>query len=306
MISFTDSSTMIDETKKAKKQFNPTINVLISIALVVILKLSVSLFYYIAYNIYASNGVDKSSIFNPYMPNNLLSVTSLFITVILIILCILYCTRIEKRSLRSMGLIKKGIFKQYSLGLIIGFSMFSAVILILVTTGKINYADVTGSFNPIIILYFLGYLFQGASEEFLCRGFLLNSIAARNGVIAAIIINSTVFGALHFLNPGFTFLAFINVILVGIFFSIYALKTDNIIGACAIHSMWNFTQSNIYGLSVSGSHLSPSVLKFTSFHNSILVGGKFGSESGLACTIVLLISIILTLYIPKKPTAASN
>ena len=106
-------------------------------------------------------------------------------------------------------------------------------------SGQLSFISITLSSIPIIIIFFLGFIVQGASEEFLCRGFLLNSIAAKNGIILGIILNSCLFGFLHIFNAGFSLLPLINIILVGVFFSVYAYRTDNIIGVCVIHYMWN-------------------------------------------------------------------
>lgn len=183
--------------------------------------------------------------------------------------------------------------------------MFSAVVLILMISGQLSFVKVTLSSLPLIIIFFIGFMIQGASEEFLCRGFLLTSIAAKNGIILGIILNSCLFGFLHIFNSGFSILPMINIILVGIFFSVYAYRTDNIIGVCAIHTMWNFAQGNIYGILVSGMNIGPSILKVNSFSDSLLSGGNFGAEGGLACTIVLIISTLLVVFIPKKSISTS-
>ena len=246
----------------------------------------------------------KNSGMSMTMDNPALSLINLFSTGFLIIICILYCKFSEKRNLRSMGLIKKGALKEYGIGLIVGLIMFSAIVLILMLSGQLSFVSVTMSSLPIIIIYFIGFMIQGASEEFLCRGFLLTSIAAKNGIILGIILNSCLFGFLHLFNAGFSILPLINIILVGIFFSVYAYRTDNIIGACAIHSMWNFAQGNIYGILVSGMNIGPSIFKVNNFSESLLSGGAFGAEGGLACTIVLIISTLLVIFVPRASKAS--
>ncbi|WP_346935798.1 type II CAAX endopeptidase family protein [Clostridium sp.] len=299
---FNTSSVMIEEAKKAEHKHNPFLNLLISIILILVSQIILILPMAIIGIIIAvkNNGLSMT------MDNPALNLINLFSTGFLIIICILYCKFSEKRNLRSMGLIKKGAFKEYGIGLIIGLIMFSAIVLILMLSGQLSFVSVTLSSLPIIILYFIGFMIQGASEEFLCRGFLLTSIAAKNGIILGIILNSCLFGFLHLFNAGFSILPLINIILVGIFFSVYAYRTDNIIGACAIHSMWNFAQGNIYGILVSGMNIGPSIFKVNNFSESLLSGGAFGAEGGLACTIVLIISTLLVVFIPKKSISTSS
>lgn len=299
---FNTSSVMIEEAKKAEHKHNPFLNLLISIILILVSQIILILPMAIIGIIIAVKNTGLSMT----MDNPVLNLINLFSTGFLIIICILYCKFSEKRNLRSMGLIKKGAFKEYGIGLIIGLIMFSAIVLILMLSGQLSFVSVTLSSLPIIILYFIGFMIQGASEEFLCRGFLLTSIAAKNGIILGIILNSCLFGFLHLFNAGFSILPLINIILVGIFFSVYAYRTDNIIGACAIHSMWNFAQGNIYGILVSGMNIGPSIFKVNNFSESLLSGGAFGAEGGLACTIVLIISTLLVVFIPKKSISTSS
>ena len=90
---------------------------------------------------------------------------------------------------------------------------------------------------------------------------------------------------------GFQVLALLNLILFGIFESIYLLKTGNIWGISAIHSMWNFIQGNIYGFNVSGMAQSQSIFIFKISNCEIFSGGTFGLEGSLLTTIVLLSAI---------------
>ena len=96
-------------------------------------------------------------------------------------------------------------------------------------------------------------MLQGFYEELVFRGFFMISIIRKNTIFVAVMVNSILFGLTHGFNNGFQVLALLNLILFGIFESIYLLKTGNIWGISAIHSMWNFIQGNI---SVSYTHLT--------------------------------------------------
>ena len=105
----------------------------------------------------------------------------------------------------------------------------------------------------------------------------------------AIIVSSVAFGALHLGNAGIAPLAFVNLVLFGIFAGVYFVKRGNIWGIAAIHSMWNFAQGNIFGILVSGNDFGTTI--FTSDINenmAIINGGDFGLEGGILTTIVLL------------------
>ena len=222
---------------------------------------------------------------------------SLVCTLIATGLVIIYCRFIEKRSLYSMGFVSKKAVPDYLVGMVIGFVMFSVAILICVATGTLSYkgAAYCGSIG-LIVSFFLGYLFQGISEEVVCRGYFMTTVASKKPIILAILANSVLFGLMHLMNKGVTVLAVVNIVLVGIFFSVLMLKSDSIWGVCAVHSMWNFTQGNFYGIKVSGIDSGASVFKFVpSEVGTIINGGSFGLEGGLAVTIVLVIAISVTL-----------
>ncbi len=230
---------------------------------------------------------------------------TLFVTIFGIITPVIFCRFIEKRPLTSMGFKKKHAVRDYLIGLLIGFAMFSVVVLINVLTGSMTMEglnpDLTGAGIGFILLFFAGFVIQGASEEILVRGYFMTSMGAKHNIWLAVVISSVVFGLLHIGNPGFSIIAFINIVLIGVLFGLYIICFDNIWGACALHSMWNFVQGNFYGVPVSGLTMSDSVFVTSVNDNMKLMnGGAFGAEGGLATTIVQLLCIGgLLLYMKK-------
>lgn len=221
---------------------------------------------------------------------------TLFVTIFGIMTPIIYCKCIEKRPLTSMGFKKKNAVRDYLIGLVLGFAMFSAVVLINVITGAMTVEGLNDSFSTMnivfIVLFFIGFVIQGASEEIMVRGYFMTSLGAKHNMWLALLISSGMFGLLHVGNPGFTFLGFVNIILVGVMFGLYIICFDNIWGACALHTMWNFVQGNFYGVQVSGLTMSDSVLTTTINEEMKLInGGSFGAEGGIATTIVQLLCI---------------
>ena len=245
------------------------------------------------------------------MPTGNLALIMLFITVFSIIIPILYCKFIEKRSLSSMGIVKKHAIRNYLLGLIIGFIMFSLVVLLNVVFGGMSFSSITSKIMiPYIIIYLIAYGIQGMSEEVLCRGYLMNSIGGKHRIGLAIITSSLIFALLHIFNPGITILAFFNLLLFGVFAALYMICFDNIWGVAAIHSIWNFAQGIIYGISVSGIYNAEhSIFLFKNVEEKAIInGGTFGSEGGIAVTIALLLSIVITtgIMIYKKKIELKN
>lgn len=232
---------------------------------------------------------------------------SLFATVGTTLICILYCRIIEKRSMISMGFRKQGWLMRYLKGYAIGAAMLLVCALILWLMGDLDFAFSKKIPTLYILAFFVGFLIQGMSEEVLVRGYFMVSLSNRCHTAIAVGISSVAFAMLHLGNPGIGPLALLNLTLFGVFMGVYMLRTDDIWGACAIHSAWNFAQGNLVGIRVSGTSELPTVAVMHPLgENALFHGGDFGLEGGLVVTVMLLAVIALTLFLPQKNRAAAE
>lgn len=224
-------------------------------------------------------------------------IITLFCTFIVILTAIFYCTKIEKRSLYSMGITREHAGTHYGIGLAFGLVLFSLCVGIAALLGGIRFEGLRENVNPfIVILYLVGFGIQGFSEEIMFRGYFMVSIMKKSSVTKAVFINSLAFAIAHMLNPGLTVVAFINLMLIGVLMSVYVMKTNNIWGAAAFHSMWNFAQGILYGISVSGTDAKSAVLLTESTGAKIINGGLFGLEASIVTTIVVAAALGMLLY----------
>ena len=223
--------------------------------------------------------------------------------IVMMLIVFLFCRFIQKRKLRTLGFIKKGMLKEYGLGMLLGFAFFSVCVLLGVLFGGLK-IGISPEFSiGIFVAYLLGYMVQGMTEEVLCRGYFLGSYARRYPVYAAVLANSLLFASLHLLNSGISVLAFINITLFGIFASIYFIRRGSIWGIGAFHSIWNLVQGNFYGIKVSGTPVGNTLFTTQAIAGkSLWNGGDFGMEGSLICTIVLTCGIIF-LYTRKNKDA---
>lgn len=228
----------------------------------------------------------------------------LFSDIVMMLIVFLFCRFIQKRKLRTLGFIKKGMLKEYGLGMLLGFAFFSVCVLLGVLFGGLKIEGISPEFSiGIFVAYLLGYMVQGMTEEVLCRGYFLGSYARRYPVYAAVLANSLLFASLHLLNSGISVLAFINITLFGIFASIYYIRRGSIWGIGAFHSIWNLVQGNFYGIKVSGTPVGNTLFTTQAIAGkSLWNGGDFGMEGSLICTIVLTCGIIF-LYTRKNKDA---
>lgn len=218
----------------------------------------------------------------------------LFSTGISTILTLVFCRFIEKRRISTVGFRKKGFLAEYLVGMLIGVLMFSVSVGICLVTGALEFRGVVQNMNVLmIVLCFVGFLIQGMSEEVTFRGYFMVSVSRRSHIAVAIALSSIAFGLAHIMNSSVTFFAVANITLFGVFEALYIIKRGSLWGACGIHSLWNFVQGNLYGISVSGMSKMDSVMEMAPVQSKTLMnGGDFGLEGGLAVTIVLVISII--------------
>lgn len=241
---------------------------------------------------------DDTEPIQEFLKNNSLYLY-LYLTVLPIIAFILYARIFEKRKITSLGFVRKKMPLFYIIGVGIALLLIGVVVGICVITGALS-IGMNGMSAGSLILYICGWMVQGLSEEVLCRGFLLTSVARRYSVTLSVLVNSLFFSLVHILNPGYTVLAFINITLFGIFLSLLFIKTENIWACAGFHAVWNLMQGNILGIAVSGMAI-PTVFAST-FNEKLtfLNGGDFGLEGGLGVTITLLVACLIMYFLIRK------
>lgn len=222
-----------------------------------------------------------------------MTIYMLFSEIMLIIVYLVYCRFMEGRKLRTMGFQGKDLLQMYGRGLLTGLVLFGGAYLLCVLTGSVRMEGLAGDMVPsYIVLYFVGYMIQGMAEEVICRGYLLVSLSRRYSVLYSAVFSSFLFMALHFANQGMTVISVVNLFLFGFFMALLFVESGNIWVVAAVHTMWNFLQGNLFGISVSGLAKQNSVFA-TTLHGSrtVINGGSFGLEGGLAVTAILVLGI---------------
>lgn len=206
----------------------------------------------------------------------------------------------ERRSPLVLGL-NGACLRRYGRGLLVGCGFLLSVIGLIWATGgyRVEGFSVWAApslvlFQPILAL-FAGFVIQGGTEELLMRGWLMQLVASRHGLVAAIVINSALFAIMHGGNiaPSKELaLALVNLVLFGVMISLYATKEGSLWGVCAWHTAWNWLLGVGFGLEVSGGQMPVQSLVIDLAPKAgapwWLTGGAFGPEASVATTIVLL------------------
>jgi membrane protease YdiL (CAAX protease family) len=169
------------------------------------------------------------------------------------LLVILWVRGFERRSLGSAGFRGPNALGKYLTGLLVGIAV--AAVLAMLSTVVVGPAsdatpeafDLGRLLRPEWMLTMLGtaamFLVQSACEEIAFRGWMMSTITARWGLVAGVVLNIVLFGALHaqvFVSGPVAGLAAIAAITcVGLFLSLWAIWQRSIVGVCGIHGGFN-------------------------------------------------------------------
>lgn len=209
---------------------------------------------------------------------------------------------VEKKTFYEITVKNRMHISTMVIGFFIGCGTVTVIIICLCMSHAIQLEinKVNLSFFQLIvsiILVVIGWLLQSGAEEIALRGWLIPRIIGKSTVLIAIVSTSMVFGILHLFTSGVTMLSFLNLVLSGAFFALYAIKQKCLWGVWGCHFGWNLSLGNIYGLSISGFNpLGPTVLKTRMQGSNVLTGGLFGVEASILTTVFLLIGVCILSY----------
>ena len=224
-----------------------------------------------------------------------LAIFPLYLGIILLINRFFY-----KKTTNSLGFSSTSKLKNYLLGL--GFGL---VLFLIVYSINWLFKGVSTILNPsinwfMIVLLFIAFAIQGMTEEVLMRGFMMNILSSKLGVIWGILINSIIFAGMHMGNANVTFLSILNIFILGVLFSLLFYWSDNLWLTGAAHSVWNFTMGPVLGIEVSGMALEDTIFKTVSTSGQgIINGGSFGLEGGVIATVVGVLVCLILGYLSK-------
>lgn len=201
----------------------------------------------------------------------------------------MWARTMDKLSLKDLGLTQKKVFVSWVIGSLCGAGLIAVVLVGLILLGAAHLSWGGVSSAAPILLGALVYAVQGLSEEVVFRGYLLNVMSSRWGMVAGILVNSALFSLSHTFNAGFSIIAFINLFLAGtVLASLYWLSA-NVWLVSAVHAAWNFTLGIILGGVVSGTTQPVHLLTLQMEQgNWLITGGSFGIEGSLSCFVVLV------------------
>lgn len=202
-----------------------------------------------------------------------------------------------KKKMSTVGFRPVFIFKDIVTGLLAGFMVMLAALLVLIETGQLSVKSIDN--NVAESAWIFGtFVFVGISEELLLRGYVLNNLLLSFPKYTALVISSAIFAFMHLANPNLDIAGIFGLFFAGLLFGYSYIITRNLWLPVALHFSWNFFQS-LFGFNVSGNDFYSFVITgFTK--GNIWNGGDFGFEGSVISLLFQTVMIAVFYYIFRK------
>ncbi len=188
----------------------------------------------------------------------------------------LYTRLIERRKTLEMTL--KGSPAEFGIGLAIGAGLMITIVALLAVTGCYRIDEYSFDLS-LLVAAFLRLGFGAFMEELVFRLIIFKLTEEALGSWVALVVQAVVFGALHAGNPNATLFSSVAIMVeAGVLLAAAFMVTRRVWLIFGLHLAWNFVQSTVFGLSVSGTASHGIIAPIVS-GPEWLTGGAFGVEA---------------------------
>jgi membrane protease YdiL (CAAX protease family) len=195
----------------------------------------------------------------------------------------LFVRLIERRPVTELSL--PGMGRELGSGLLLGFGLFTACILILMLLGIYR----IDGLNPwLFLLPMLPMaISSGVFEELLYRGVVFRILEEYLGSWIALAASSLFFGLRHLGNEDATLLgALFITVEAGVLLAAAFMLTRRLWLAIGFHMSWNYAQAAVFSGAVSGVPMPPGLFANTVAGPDLLTGGNFGVEASVVAFVL--------------------
>ena len=235
--------------------------------------------------------------FTTLSSENIKLITGVVSSIVALITYITLYRYYEKREITELSY--KNFLSNILLGLLIGIILQSLTIFVIYLNGGYEIVSI----NPILnLIPALTMAFSSSIiEEILFRGIIFRITEEKLGSYIALLISAVIFGGLHYANPNSTVVAALGLaIQAGVLLGASYIYARSLWLPIGIHFAWNFTQSGIYGATVSGYSAEKSWISSEITGSTWYTGGEFGPEGSVQATIFCFIVALMFLYLSRK------
>ena len=238
-----------------------------------------------------------AQVFLSFVPDSLARILSLPVQILVILLGYQMFVRFfEQRNVTELK--KKNSFPEVFQGGLIGVLLFCFTMIIL---WGFRSLEIIGLNAWSAVLPWLSLALAASFiEEILIRGVVFRLSEEALGTWPALGLSALLFGVLHLFNPHASLLSSLAIGLeAGILLGAAYILTRHLWLAIGLHFAWNFTESGIFGLALSGNE-SQGWLQTQLTGPDWLTGGSFGPEASIVAVIVCLVASYFLLEKAKQ------
>jgi membrane protease YdiL (CAAX protease family) len=197
----------------------------------------------------------------------------------------------EKRAASELRFAPAGI----ALGAVSGALLISVTTLSLFALGNYEVVSVRGLQGVPAIA---GAIVVAAMiEEIIFRGIVFRTLEGVVGTVAAVLLQSLLFAAMHWFNAGAGLAMVLALTLIGAFWTCIFIASRNLWVVGLHHAAWNFA---IFATGIPLSGLddwrAKAPLQSTYHGPAWLTGGEFGPETSIITALVITASIAALVY----------
>lgn len=197
----------------------------------------------------------------------------------------LFWVKIDKDSIRLIGLHDKKGWPNFLYGTGLGIGMVSAGYVLMLILGVASFE--AGNFVlSSFLAWLLFFLIQPFFEELLFRGYVLRLVQRYFSTWTAIIISSIAFGLVHAPNDNFSLIGLLSIALSGLLMGWLFVRTGSLWAPTGLHFSWNFFQGVVFGYPTSGIN-TYEILANQYGTPEWLSGGDFGFEGSILAVLLL-------------------
>ena len=202
---------------------------------------------------------------------------------------------VERRLVSELALPHMG--RELGIGLLIGFGLMTACILIAMALGiyHIEGLDSWHNLLPTGVALSLPFF-----EEMVFRGIVFRILEEKLGSWMALVLASLVFGGVHMVNGGETLAGVASIALVyGPMLTVPFMLTRRLWNSIGLHGAWNYTMGKIFSISVSGVAIQ-GLINASYEGSELLTGGSAGMEGSLIGIVVGVTATVLMLILAVR------
>lgn len=210
---------------------------------------------------------------------------------------------IEGRSFWSYGLAGRRKLAFLLSGWLGGLASLSLLVAVLAASGYLVFDGVALHGLSVVgygVVWLVGFLLAGVSEEMLYRGYLQSTLTRGMGYWPAAVLLSVMFGLLHLQNPGESYFGIFQVVVAGLLFALLLRLSGSLWLGIGFHGAWDWAQSFLYGTPDSALMAQQHWLVSHPVGDMRMSGGAVGPEGSLLQVPATLVGLLLLIWVLRR------